>query len=164
MDKVLSDVGIYGVSRAMMQVVVANETPSRYKRLGQLIGEGRRARRLTQDELAAGARISKAYVSHLEGGRRRAEPDVLRRIARALGLPPAELLEAAGYKDAPEYDQIPSSVLAAVRRLVNQGYGADFFAFAERVGNELFLNPPAPPRRKAADDEGSQERGIDSPN
>lgn len=164
MDKVCSDLRIYEVGRNMMRVAVANETPPRYKRLGQLIGDGRRARRLTQDELAAGARISKAYVGHLEGGRRRADPDVLRRIARALGLPPAELLEAAGYKDAPEYDQIPSSVLAVVRRLVNQGYGADFFAFAERVGSELFLNPPTLPRRKVADDEGTQERGVDSPN
>jgi transcriptional regulator with XRE-family HTH domain len=54
----------------------------------------RERRDLSQNDLAKRARISQAYLSRLEAGRQ-SNPSiaVLRRLAKALGLPVTELLE-----------------------------------------------------------------------
>jgi transcriptional regulator with XRE-family HTH domain len=54
----------------------------------------RERRKLTQLELARRARVPQGYISALESGEK-TNPglDVLRRLARALGVPVAELLE-----------------------------------------------------------------------
>jgi DNA-binding XRE family transcriptional regulator len=46
----------------------------------------REYRSMTQDQLAAGAGVRRAYVAQLESGRRRGSTQVLARIARALGV------------------------------------------------------------------------------
>lgn len=49
---------------------------------------------MTQAELARKARLTEAYVSQLLNGKRKnSSLAVLRRIAKALGVPVAELLE-----------------------------------------------------------------------
>jgi len=54
----------------------------------------RERRKLTQTELARRARVPQGYISALELGEK-TNPglDVLRRLARALGVPVAELLD-----------------------------------------------------------------------
>lgn len=52
----------------------------------------RKARRLSQKELAKKARISREYLSKLEAGKYNATVATLQRLARALGMPLAELL------------------------------------------------------------------------
>jgi transcriptional regulator with XRE-family HTH domain len=53
----------------------------------------RRARRLTQEELAKRARVSQPYLSQLEAGEK-ANPGaaIVKRLAKALGVPVTELL------------------------------------------------------------------------
>lgn len=53
----------------------------------------REARGLNQVELAAKAKVTTAYVSLLEAGKKKNPSlDVLQRLAKALGVPVAELL------------------------------------------------------------------------
>src|SRR5205807_6525113 len=69
------------------------------------LGERIRARRLelriTLRELARRVEVSAPYLTDLEAGRRHPGPDVLRRLAQALELLPAEL-EALDTRLSPE--------------------------------------------------------------
>lgn len=47
---------------------------------------------LTQGELAKRVGISRAYMTQLEGGTRRANNDILEGVAKALGVSPSELI------------------------------------------------------------------------
>jgi transcriptional regulator with XRE-family HTH domain len=63
------------------------------KRLDQMIRELRERKGLTQEELAFKARVTPGYVAQLElGMRKNPSLDVVRRLARALKVPLAELL------------------------------------------------------------------------
>jgi transcriptional regulator with XRE-family HTH domain len=63
------------------------------KRLEQVIRELREKKGLTQEELAFKARVTPGYVAQLELGlRKNPSLDVVRRLARALKVPLAELL------------------------------------------------------------------------
>ena len=63
------------------------------KRLDQVIRELREKKGLTQEELAFKARVTPGYVAQLELGlRKNPSLDVVRRLARALKVPLAELL------------------------------------------------------------------------
>ncbi len=62
--------------------------------IGRAVQRLRTARGLTQDALARKARVSRIYVASLERGvRRNPSVAVVRRLARALGVPVMELLE-----------------------------------------------------------------------
>jgi len=63
------------------------------KRLASMLKTKRENRGLTQIDLAKRAKVSQAYVASLEAGSKK-NPSlaVLRRIAKALGVPVAELL------------------------------------------------------------------------
>ena len=61
-------------------------------RLGALVKSLRGA--MTQQELAKKAKVTTAYISLLESGNKKNPSlDVLKRLARALGVPVTELLE-----------------------------------------------------------------------
>ena len=63
------------------------------KGLDQVIRELREKKGLTQEELAFKAKVTPGYVAQLELGlRKNPSLDVVRRIARALGVRLAELL------------------------------------------------------------------------
>jgi predicted ATPase/transcriptional regulator with XRE-family HTH domain len=59
---------------------------------GLALRELRRQKRLSQSELAEKASIDVTYLSKLENGRQRGSERVLRSLAEALGVPPAQLL------------------------------------------------------------------------
>jgi DNA-binding XRE family transcriptional regulator len=59
---------------------------------GLRVRVARTARRWSQDQFARRARLDRTYVSRLERGRHAASILILARLARALGVPPAELL------------------------------------------------------------------------
>ena len=61
-------------------------------RLARRLKRMRKFRRLTQARLAARAGLSLGYVARLEIGRHAPKLSTLRRLARALGVPPAGLL------------------------------------------------------------------------
>jgi transcriptional regulator with XRE-family HTH domain len=64
------------------------------KRLDQVIRELREEKGLTQQELAFKAKVTPGYVAQLELGlRKNPSLDVVRRLARALGVPLARFLE-----------------------------------------------------------------------
>jgi transcriptional regulator with XRE-family HTH domain len=60
--------------------------------MGRRIRAAREAKEMTQATLAARAGISRKYVVDLEAGRYDPTVGVLRRIAKALGVPVTELL------------------------------------------------------------------------
>ena len=64
------------------------------KRLSTVIRRLRRAKGLSQRELADKADITGAYIAQLETGvKKNPSLDILRRLAKALGVPVTEMLE-----------------------------------------------------------------------
>jgi transcriptional regulator with XRE-family HTH domain len=63
------------------------------RKLGTTLKRFREAKGLSQDALARKARITREYVNKLEAGRYDPTVGVLKRIAKALGVPVTELLE-----------------------------------------------------------------------
>jgi transcriptional regulator with XRE-family HTH domain len=64
-----------------------------WKRLPAVVTELRHARGLTQEQLARRAKVSRGYIADLEAGHRKnPSVPVLKRLAKALGVPVTELL------------------------------------------------------------------------
>jgi transcriptional regulator with XRE-family HTH domain len=98
-------------------------TVSSEPRVGTLLREWRKRRRLTQLELALDAAISTRHLSFVETGRSAPSRDMVLRLSEHLELPLRErnqLLLAAGY--APVYSQagLDAPELAEVRAAVRQ--------------------------------------------
>ena len=68
-------------------------TPHPYlRKVGARIGRLRDAKGWNQERLAAEAGVDRSYAHGLENGRRNITVLKLRQIAKALGVPPADLL------------------------------------------------------------------------
>jgi len=63
-----------------------------YRELGRRVEQRRITLKLTQQGLAAKAKLDRAHVSQLETGAKRASLRTLRRLAQALDTPVSELL------------------------------------------------------------------------
>ena len=64
------------------------------RKLSTVIRELREQRDLTQEELAKRAKITRSHLSLLEAGHRKNPSlDILKRLARALGVPVGALLD-----------------------------------------------------------------------
>jgi DNA-binding XRE family transcriptional regulator len=96
--------------------------------LAAFVRRNRQDRGWTQTQLAAKAGISQAFVSGIERGiNARPEPDTLRSLASAFGVPYMLLMEAAGY--TPDAAQAgaglveirPGSTLVVTRRAGQRG-------------------------------------------
>lgn len=104
--------------------------------LGEYISLKRKEKGWSQRELAAASNISNAEISRLESGKRKEpSPSVLKEIAKALGVPFEELLQAAGIlddaliekgkefvaarSDHPIPDDLTAEELAEVRKFVD---------------------------------------------
>jgi XRE family transcriptional regulator, master regulator for biofilm formation len=62
--------------------------------LATVLKQQRERQSMTQEELAKRAKVTQAYVTHLERGiRKNPSLVVLKRLAKALGVPVTELLE-----------------------------------------------------------------------
>jgi len=73
------------------------------RRFGKRVRELRRARGLTQDQVALRAGISKGYLSGIENGKVNAPaPRAIRRLAKALGTDVKALLLLAAAEKAPK--------------------------------------------------------------
>jgi transcriptional regulator with XRE-family HTH domain len=64
------------------------------KRLSRVIQQLRESKGMTQRDLAAKANVTQGYVAQLEMGvKKNPSLEILKRIAKALGVPVTELLE-----------------------------------------------------------------------
>ena len=75
-------------------------SPTRRSRLGPLLADLRKAKRLSLREVeeATGRAVSNAYLSQLENGKiAKPSPNVLHDLADAYGVPYESLMEKAGY-------------------------------------------------------------------
>lgn len=64
------------------------------KRLAKVIQRLREERDMTQRDLAAKAKVTPGYIAQLEmGSKKNPSLDVLKKLAKALGVPVTELLE-----------------------------------------------------------------------
>jgi transcriptional regulator with XRE-family HTH domain len=64
------------------------------RRLKRVLKDLRGQREMSQRELAAKVGVTQAYIAQLEAGEKKNPSlDVLKRLARALGVPVTELLE-----------------------------------------------------------------------
>ena len=64
------------------------------RRLGTVLMDLRKAKKLTQVELSKKAGVTQGYLASLEGGlKKNPSLAVLKRLAKALGVPVTELLE-----------------------------------------------------------------------
>ena len=64
---------------------------SNYHNLSRL-GEWRRERRLTQEELALASRVGRTTIAALETGKRRAYSSTTRKLAKVLKVKPEDLI------------------------------------------------------------------------
>ena len=62
------------------------------KQLGRNVADIRRQRRWSQEDLAFESGLHRTYVSGIERGARNPTVMVLEKLARALGVPPGDLL------------------------------------------------------------------------
>lgn len=101
-----------------MIMTESREIDSIYEAAGKRIQELRTARRITQAAVAAEARLSRQSVANIEHGRQRFMFHTLLSIARALGVPPAELLPPPdeGIETTMNLDEL--KIGAAGRRLI----------------------------------------------
>ena len=63
------------------------------KQLGMTLRRIRQAKGLSQEALAKKARLTRVYVNNLEAGKYDPTVGVLKRLAKALGVPVTALLE-----------------------------------------------------------------------
>ncbi len=64
------------------------------KRIGKVLRELREAKGLTQTEMAKKVNVSQTYIAKLEAGdKKNPSLEILRKLARALGVPVTALLE-----------------------------------------------------------------------
>lgn len=90
------------------------------KFLGDLLAEARKAKRLTQEDVAQSIGMSRGNYGHMESGRRRdvLDPDQARTVSRRLGISMLDLVVAMGYPvECPGFeDEKEVALLAAVRK------------------------------------------------
>jgi len=72
------------------------ETQEFLQRLGQRIKELRRARNLSQEQLAEATELVQHYISQIEQGERNVSVVTLRLLAQALGVTLSVLVEGLG--------------------------------------------------------------------
>lgn len=93
-----------------------HERSDLYARIGRMIGEIRRARGWTQEQLAEAASIETSYLARIEGGARRATLEKLAAIAAALDVEIVQLLSVASASEAP-IRGLPPNLTRALGRL-----------------------------------------------
>lgn len=72
---------------------VVDPLPRERRALALAVGELRARRRMTQEELAHAAGVSRNYIGELEQGRRATTFEALILVARGLGVPLRELVD-----------------------------------------------------------------------
>jgi transcriptional regulator with XRE-family HTH domain len=106
----------YGHAGFFMAVEQKSQLPSLSENLQTI----RRARGMTQAELARAARLDASHISRLESGEfASARPDTLRRLAKALNCDPSELTGTEAIREATLYETNPEyrDLLDALERL-----------------------------------------------
>jgi transcriptional regulator with XRE-family HTH domain len=107
--------------------------------VGELLSLRRRARRISQLDLAGEANVSARHLSFVETGRARPSRSLILRLCEALGVPPREtdtVLLAAGF--APAHRETPleapamAEVLSALRLLLTRHEPLPAVAFDAR--------------------------------
>jgi len=73
---------------------------------GEMLRNARRARRISQAELAKAVGISPVFVSQVETGQRAPSDRIAKHIATALGLPWQDILRAVYRLRSPEAEEI----------------------------------------------------------
>jgi len=89
---------------------------------GPLLREWRRARRMSQEELAAASEVSARHLSFLENGRSRPSRSMVLLLGSALDLPLRErnlLLRAAGFTSVYRESPLDGDAAAPVRRTLD---------------------------------------------
>lgn len=148
----------------MVALVTEVNRPRPHQRLAQRIAQLRRARRLTQPELADLANVSVGYIGHIEVGKRRPTPEVLRAIARALDADYNELAMLAGYADTVLTGEgwvpvdVPAQKAPIVRKVA--ALPQDFLEEIYRLFSIASLRPTDRPTEQEGES-GGEEHGAD---
>ncbi|MGB8855941.1 MAG: helix-turn-helix transcriptional regulator [Burkholderiales bacterium] len=108
--------------------------------LGERVRHERSQRNQTRRTLAENSRVSERYVAQLESGKGNISVLLLRKIANALNLPLAELLQ-------PGND--PSRELGLIRQLLEKMPEARLAALRKRLMRDINLNDAKPKNRIA---------------
>ncbi len=102
--------------------------------LGRMVRSQRERLHLTQSQLADQVGVSRSAISELEAGRI-AQPraTVFARLARALGLPAAALLAAAGYPGSEVMLELEADEIAVLAASLGQLAGNERVWLKERL-------------------------------
>src|SRR5579871_2043036 len=105
-------------------------------RLGRRVRELRRARGLSQVELAHAARMSRVFVGDVENGQKSASVDTLDKLANALGVEVAELFKGKKRENASR-TSARERLLGRIAMLVENAPDAEIARF-EEVADSFF--------------------------
>lgn len=152
---------------AMVRMPARDSRTRPYWRLGNRLQALRKRAGLTQEELAAAAKLSTGYPGRFERGTIRPHADVLKAIADALELNDRELLElhvlaeylpesVLGGVPLPEPDETAMQrILARLDSLEQQ--------FRDAVSHVEPQPPTQEPRRRTARHQQQDEPGVEPP-
>jgi len=99
---------------------------------GQYLRAVRLARGLTQSDVAKGVRVSKGYISRLEGGKARPAESTVRRLADVCGTDPEPLLIMAGLLP-PDVREILMQHPTEAPRILRESFGENSDSVAEPI-------------------------------
>jgi len=108
---------------------IARDSDAYLRRLGERVRTLRNQRGMSRKVLAAHARVSERYIAQLEAGKGNCSIVLLRRIARAIGLPVTHLVQEAA--DPPLdmvlltqfLERLPAPILNEARSLLLKQFG-----------------------------------------
>jgi HTH-type transcriptional regulator, competence development regulator len=101
---------------ACMLAISSKSMPPNMIRLGKLLADARRRRKLTLRAVQDTVGISNAYLSQLETGKVQSpSPVVLHKLCKLYELPYATVMQEAGYPVPEEFKETDSSVRLAAR-------------------------------------------------
>lgn len=133
-----------------------------YRTLGRRIASARTAAGFTQRSLAEAVHISPGYIPHIEGGRARPDPDILRRIASATRADYTELAGLAGFTEVERGDvsiTVDAERAATVRWFTR--LSGPLQDRLRRVAGAAFDEPTEEERQRADGEDGREQRGRD---
>lgn len=74
--------------------------------LGTLLKRARNEKKMRLEDVAKGIKLTATYIGRIEQGKEIPKPDVLRAIAKVLGLPPDELIKLAIKQKVKHYEAL----------------------------------------------------------
>ena len=110
---------------------------------GGRLKDARRARGLSQTDLETAAKVPQSNISQLEGGTRFPQPDVLARLAKAVGVRPERLCREVSDPGLRDLRERAGLLQEQAARRVGAGFSRSRYAMVESGATEKLADQAA---------------------